>query len=235
MKAQEPQKLHVSTLPYIKIYRHINAAQKPRRYIVFAGITTSIILIAVLIFNFHYGWMYAIFVALAAALVWFSLTVCAFFTYRGLGYGDSEENLIFTALQFLRMEKYDDSILETIKARAEISTTVSPVRSFLPILLIPIIISLLNNLGAMPLLSWFLIAFILEILLFPLAIDTYTAHIDGVIRHAIAEYICEQKGNKRCSVKDKDQLLLQALLTNDMSHCHITEDREGWMSKRYLK
>lgn len=204
------------------MYRHINAPQKARRYFVLAGIVTSIILIAALIYNMRYGWMYAVFMALASGFVCFGLAVCFFFASRGLGYGATEERLIFTALEFLRTQKYDHSVVETIKARAEISSAVGPVRSLLPILLIPIVISLLDVLGSMPLLSWLAIALMLETLLLPLAIDTYTTNIDGIIRHAIAEYMCEQHGSSSTAIKNKDQLLLHALLTQDIS-CTIIE------------
>lgn len=226
MKIRNPGPPHIHSLPYERMYRHINALQKARRYFVLAGIVTSIILIAALIYNMRYGWMYAVFMALASGLVCFGLAVCFFFASRGLGYGAAEERLIFTALEFLRTHNYDHSVVETIKARAEISSAVGPVRSLLPILLIPIIISLLNTLEAMPLLSWLAIALMLETLLFPLAIDTYTANIDGIIRHAIAEYMCEQHTSSSASSQDKDQLLLHALLSQDLS-CTTIEKKTG--------
>lgn len=193
-----------------------------------AGITTIAIFSATLRFKLQYGAMYALGVALPAALVWLGFAVGTFFAYRGLGYGASEEKLLSVALEFLRSAHYKDAILETIKARAEISTTVGPVRSLIPILLIPIIVSLLDALGAMPVYSWLVIALILEVLLFPLAVDTYGANIDGVIRHAIAEYTCEQMVSQSQAVHDKDQQFLLTLLTSDIRRYHPMQERIEW-------
>lgn len=219
------QSRQVNASAYILMCQSINRVQNARWHMTIAGITTIAIFIATLLSNLRYGAMYALGVALPAALVWLGLAIGTFFAHRGLGYGASEEKLLSVALEFLRSVQYKDAILETIKARAEISTTVGPVRSLIPILLIPLIVSLLDALGAMPVYSWLVIALILEVLLFPLALDTYWANIDGVIRHAIAEYKCEQTVNQSQLVHDKDQQFLVALLTSDIRCSHPIQER----------
>ena len=136
-----------STPPYDKLYEHIIVSQKAqgiRILIIVAPICFGLFAIAI---GISQGWFYAISIGIFAWLLCFGLLGCAIYMYRGLGYGTSDEKLIAISLDFLRTGKYGTSAVAIIGKRAEISSAGSPIRSILPVLLIPIIVSQLGNMG----------------------------------------------------------------------------------------
>lgn len=199
--------------PYKRMYECIIDAYKQKwqkTLIISIAILTGIVT-WIWLSTIDIGWIYKIDTELYAVLNTYGFVSCAILIYRVLGYSTSEEKLMSAAQRFLEREDFEDHILETITKRAEISSSIGPVRSLIPILLIPLIISSLSYFGSLLLHRWLFIGAVILALLLPLLIDTHTTNIDSVIRHAVTEYRCEKQSHQLSRQQDSRRLLKELL------------------------
>jgi hypothetical protein len=205
-----------STSLYHKAHHHISVAIAPVRGISVA----AIISISISCFLAYWDRQQSVFQVVSlfiSSLIFFtSLLLSLLLIYRGIGYAISEPSVMSKCIGFLVSEAADDAAIENLKTRAEIGSSISPIRALVPILLIPICISILQNNVVLPLQSWLIIGMLLTALFFPLALDTYNAGIDSFIRHAVAEFRYLQSKSKTEMQSDSTLLLTHLLQTQPL-------------------
>lgn len=199
--------------PYHKVHHSVSESMALGKGLIVA-LTVGVAISCLLTYlTLPRGLLQGILMLASSTLVFSLLSFCLFLVYRGLGYGISETEIMSKCLNFLDTEINDRAAIDAIRIRAEIGSSVSPIRALVPVLVIPISITLLHDSVQLSPQVWVMIGVILLFLILPLASDTYQVGVDSIIRHAIAEYCYLQIDREADNQRANTLLLLHLLQT----------------------